>query len=243
MANPMFNEERVQGLTGVGRMTAQGTILKTGLMLLLLLFTAVWTWSTVAANPAVGMPLMIGSMIIGVVMVIWSVFKPAHSPFLAPAYALVEGVFVGAFSLVISTMVPGAYQGMVTQAVVITIAILMVMLGLYGTRTIVVTDKLRSMVVIATFGVMGIYLLSFVLSFFGVMVPYIHEGGPIGIGFSLLVIGIAAFNLLLDFDFIEKGENYGLPAYFEWFAAMGLVVTLVWLYIEVLRLLSKLNRN
>ena len=140
-------------------------------------------------------------------------------------------------------LIGGAYQGMVTQAVVITIAILMVMLGLYGTRTIVVTDKLRSMVIIATFGVMGIYLLSFVLSFFGVMVPYIHEGGPIGIGFSLLVIGIAAFNLLLDFDFIERGENHGLPAYFEWFAAMGLVVTLVWLYIEVLRLLSKLNRD
>ena len=243
MANPMFNEERVQSLTGVGRMTAQGTILKTGILLLLLLFTAVWSWGTVAANPAVGFPLMIGSLVIGIIMVIWSCLKPDHSPFLAPAYALVEGVFVGAFSLVIATMVPGAYQGMVSQAVVITIAILMVMLGLYAGRIIRVTEKLRSMVIIATFGVMGIYLLSFVLSFFGVMVPYIHDGGPIGIGFSLLVIGIAAFNLLLDFDFIERGEEYGLPSYFEWFGAMGLVVTLVWLYIEVLRLLSKLNRN
>ena len=93
------------------------------------------------------------------------------------------------------------------------------------------------------FGVMAVYLLTFVLSFFGIMVPYIHDGGPIGIAFSLFVIGLAAFNLLLDFDFIERGESYGLPGYFEWYGAMGLVVTLVWLYIEVLRLLSKLNRN
>jgi uncharacterized YccA/Bax inhibitor family protein len=243
MANPMFNEERVQSYAGVGRMTAQGTILKTGILLLLLLFTAVWSWSAAIANPGIAMPLMIGSMLLGLGMVIWSVIKPAHSPLLAPAYALVEGVFVGVVSLVFSTMIPGAYSGMVSQAVVITIGILAVMLGLYVGRIIVVTDKLRSMVMIATFGVMAIYLLSFGLSFFGISVPYIHEGGLLGIGFSLLVIGIASFNLLLDFDFIEKGENYGLPAYMEWFGAMGLVVTLVWLYIEVLRLLSKLNRD
>lgn len=243
MANPMFNEERVQSYAGVGRMTAQGTILKTGILLLLLLFTAVWSWSAAIANPGIAMPLMIGSMLVGLGMVIWSVVKPAHSPMLAPAYALVEGVFVGVVSLVFSTMVPGAYSGMVSQAVVITIGILAVMLGLYVGRIIVVTDKLRSMVMIATFGVMAIYLLSFGLSFIGIRVPYIHEGGLFGIGFSLLVIGIASFNLLLDFDFIEKGESYGLPAYMEWFGAMGLVVTLVWLYIEVLRLLSKLNRN
>ena len=243
MANPMFNEDRVQELSGSGRMSVQGTVLKTGLLLLLLLFTAVWSWSAVAANPAIGFPLLIGSMIAGVIMVFWSYFQPQASPILAPIYALVEGVFVGAFSLVMATMVPGAYQQMVPQAVVITIAILMVMLGLYTGRIIQVTDKLRSMVIIATFGIMAVYLLTFVLSFFGIMVPYIHDGGPIGILFSIVVIGIAAFNLLLDFDFIERGESYGLPGYFEWYGAMGLVVTLVWLYIEVLRLLSKLNRN
>ena len=244
MANPMFNEERVQSYTGVGQMTAQGTILKTGVLLLLLLFTAVLSWSTVAANPALAVLMMISSALLGIGLVFWSVFVPRHSPYLAPVYALVEGVFVGTVSVFFaSSAALGGYTGMVSQAVVITIAIRAVMLGLYVGRIIVVTDKLRSMVIIATFGVMGIYLLTLGLSFFGIQIPQIYEGGPIGIGFSLLVIGIASFNLLLDFDFIEKGENYGLPAYFEWFGAMGLVVTLVWLYLEVLRLLSKLNRN
>ncbi|RME03633.1 MAG: Bax inhibitor-1/YccA family protein, partial [Bacteroidetes bacterium] len=131
--------------------------------------------------------------------------------------------------------------GIIFQAVTLTFAVLFMMLFLYKSGTIKVTQKLRSGVIMATGAILLVYIINLVLSFFGMNVPYLHEGGMMGIGISLLIIGVAAMNLLLDFDNFDKGEQYGAPAYMEWFCAMGLIITLVWLYIEILRLLSILS--
>ena len=164
-------------------------------------------------------------------------FKTAWSPVLAPLYALAEGLFVGT----VTAFYASAFDGIVFQAVSLTISMLFIMLFLYQARIIVVTQRLRSGIIMATVAVMVVYLASWGLSYFGIEVPYLHEGGIMGIGISVLIIGIASMNLLLDFDMFEKGEQLGAPKHMEWFAAMGLLVTLVWLYIEFLRLLSKLR--
>ena len=157
-----------------------------------------------------------------------------YSPTLAPLYAALEGLFVGG----ISAMYAARFGGIVFQAIMLTIAVLFTMLFLYRSGIIKVTEKLRAGVYMATGAIFLVYILSFILSFFGIQIPFLHSTGPIGIGISLVIIGIAAFNLLLDFDNFEKGERYGAPAYMEWFLGMGLLITLVWLYIEILRLLA-----
>lgn len=215
------------------RMTVQGAVNKTLLLSAILLATAVYGFSV--ANPA----LMIGGGIVGLVIVIVSSFKPAWSPILAPVYAAVEGLFLGS----ISYLYAGFMDGIILHAASLTVAILFIMLFVYKAGIIKVNDKFRSGVIMATGAIFLVYLMSFILSFFGIQIPYLHEGGIIGIGISLLIIGIASLNLLLDFDNFEKGEQYGAPAYMEWFSAMGLLITLVWLYIEILRLLAMFSRN
>ena len=150
---------------------------------------------------------------------------------------LVEGVFVGAVSLMYASL----FDGIIFHAVSLTIGVLFLMLFLYKAKIIEVTQRLRSVIMMATGAIMLTYLVSFVLSFFNIQVPMIHSTGWLGIGFSLVVVVIASLNLLLDFDFFEKGEQAGLPKYMEWFAGMGLMITLVWLYLEILRLLSKIS--
>jgi uncharacterized YccA/Bax inhibitor family protein len=158
-------------------------------------------------------------------------------------YAALEGVFLGALSQVIQLQYQEKYPqygGIALQAVSLTVGVLFVMLFLYGARIIRVTDKLRIGIVMATGALCFFYLITALLSFFGVMVPLVFSATPLGIGFSLFVVGLAAFNLLLDFDFIEHCANAGAPKYMEWYGAFGLIVTLVWLYLEILRLLRKL---
>ena len=154
-----------------------------------------------------------------------------------PEVPLVEGVFVGAVSLMYASL----FDGIIFHAVSLTIGVLFLMLFLYKAKIIEVTQRLRSVIMMATGAIMLTYLVSFVLSFFNIQVPMIHSTGWLGIGFSLVVVVIASLNLLLDFDFFEKGEQAGLPKYMEWFAGMGLMITLVWLYLEILRLLSKIS--
>ncbi len=180
---------------------------------------------------------IMGGGLLGLGIVLLAVFKTHWSPVLAPIYAIVEGLFVGA----VSAMYAAAFDGIIFQAVSLTMAVLFLMLFLYKMEIIKVTQKLRSGVIMATGAVFIVYILSFVLSFFGITVPYIHEGGMIGIGISVVIVGIASMNLLLDFDNFEVGERLRSPKYMEWFSAMGLIITLVWLYIEILRLLSKLR--
>jgi uncharacterized YccA/Bax inhibitor family protein len=150
-----------------------------------------------------------------------------------------EGFFVGSISAMYATF----QGGIVFNAVCLTIATLFMMLFIYKSGVIKVNNKFRTGVMMATGAVALVYVLSFALSFFGIQIPYLHEGGMIGIGISVVILGVAALNLLLDFDNFEKGEQYGAPMYMEWFSAMGLLITLIWLYIEFLRLLAILNND
>ncbi len=214
-----------------GTMTVQGAINKTLLLFGILLITG-WI-SYQMLNPV----LMIGGAIGGLILVLVNVFKKEYSAYIAPAYAAMEGLFVGG----ISGIYAGFGGGIVIQAISLTLLVLFIMLFIQKTGIIPVTQQFRMGVAMATGAIALLYLISFGLSFFGIHIPYIHEGGTIGILFSIGVIGIAALNLLLDFDMIIKGEEYGAPKYMEWFSAMGLMITLIWLYIEILRLLAKLR--
>lgn len=185
---------------------------------------------------AMSLWMMVG-LIGGMIVAFVTIFKKTWAPVTAPLYAVLEGFALGG----ISAMLEATYEGIVIQAVALTFGTAGCLLIAYKSGVIKATENFRLGVVAATGGVMLIYLATYILGFFGIAIPYIHENGLIGIGFSLVVVVIAALNLVLDFDFIEKGAEHGAPKYMEWYAAFGLMVTLIWLYIEILRLLSKLN--
>jgi len=222
-------------------MSLNGTVNKTAILLLLTVLTAAFAWSqalTPAGELAPGFGIYVwGGAIGGFVIALVTVFKKAWSPVTAPMYALVEGFFLGA----ISAMYNHLYEGIVLQAVMLTFGTLFALLMAYRSGLIKATENFKLGVVAATGGIMLVYLASIVLRMFGMNIPLIHESGIVGIGFSLFVIVIAALNLVLDFDFIETGVEQGAPKYMEWYGAFGLMVTLVWLYLEFLRLLSKLQ--
>ncbi len=240
---PELYQEAARTFTGGKTMTINGTINCTGILLCLVLMTAAYTWRMYdPMNPtsvAAVMPWMIGGMIGGLVLALITMFKQNWAPFTAPAYALAEGLFLGGISAVVQAQFPD--QQIVLQAVGLTFGVLFVMLAVYRTGIIKVTDKFRTGVVAATGGIFVLYMATWILGMFGVNIPYIHGSGLIGIGFSLFVVGLASLNLVLDFDLIEKGAHAGAPKYMEWFGAFALMVTLIWLYIEILRLLAKLN--
>lgn len=242
-ANPALNDATFRGLpqAASGRsMTIQGTVNKSAVLLVLLLLSATWTWRQFYAsggNPAsIGMWLLIGA-VGGLILALVTVFKKAWSPVTAPAYALLEGLVLGG----VSSIFEAQYPGIVVQAVGLTLGTLFGLLMAYKSRVIRATENFKLGVAAATGGIALFYLVTLVLGFFGIRIPYIHESGMIGIGFSLFVVVVAALNLVLDFDFIESGANGGAPGYMEWYGAFGLMVTLVWLYLEILRLLSKLR--
>lgn len=210
------------------RMTVQGAINKTFILAGIMLLTATIGFT----YPS--MFLIWGGAIAALVVVFIAASRPERSPTLAPLYAGLEGLFVGGISAYYSQF----FDGIILQAVSLTVAVLFMMLFIYKSGIIKVTSKLRTGVVMATGAIALVYLASIVLSFFNIQVPYLHEASPIGIGISLVIIGVASLNLLLDFDNFEKGEQYGAPAYMEWFSGMGLLITLVWLYIEILRLVA-----
>lgn len=224
-------------------MTLNGTVNKTGILLLLTVMTAAFAWnaSFVNGEPTAMAPIyMWGGLIGGFILAMVTVFKKTWAPVTAPMYALVEGFFLGA----ISAMFNHFYEGIVMQAVLLTFGTLFALLFAYRSGLIKATENFKLGVVAATGGIMLVYLASIVLNMFGSGIPLIHESGIVGIGFSLFVVVIAALNLVLDFDFIETGVEQGAPKYMEWYGAFGLMVTLVWLYIEFLRLLAKLqSRN
>lgn len=228
------------------QMTVQGTMAKTAFLLLAVMLSAAYTWKLAIDDPGKAMPWMIGGGVVGFIVAMVISFKPRLAPSLAVPYALLEGLFLGAISAFIAQSVPadsGIGGGIVFQAVVLTFTTALSMLALYAFRIIRVTEKLRSIVMAATGAVMLFYLVSFALSLFGVQMAMLHGSGPLSIGISLFVIGLAAFNLLLDFDFIERGARHGAPKAMEWFGAFALMVTLVWLYLEILRLLAKFSRR
>ena len=215
-------------------MTVSGTINKSFLMLILLIASAAVTWSM--ANPII---FAIGGAIVGFILVLIATFKPQYSGFLAPGYAIFEGLFIGGVSAIFEVM----YPGIVIQAVSCTFVTFMVCFGLYKYEIVKVTEKFKSVVVAATLAIATYYLFSWLLSMFTSFQPVHYGNSMFSIGISAFVIVIAALNLFLDFDQIEKGVQQKMPKYMEWYGAMGLMITLVWLYIEFLRLLSKLNRK
>ncbi len=224
-------------------MTIHGTVNKTGILLLLTVLTAAFAWSqSVDAYGQVSSSAMmytIGGAVGGLILALVTVFKKEWSPVTAPMYALVEGFFLGAISAVFNMKFPG----IVFQAVLLTFGTLFALLMLYRSGVIKVTEKFKMGVFAATGGIALVYLASFVLSFFNINVPVIHDASLLGIAFSLFVVAVAALNLVLDFDFIETGAAAHAPKYMEWYGAFGLMVTLVWLYVEFLRLLSKIQQR
>ena len=218
-------------------MTLSGTINKSFILFLLLTASAtiIWWLTFNGMNPLVP---AIGGAIIGFILVLISVFKPQYSGYLAPGYALFEGLFIGGISAIFETM----YPGIVIQSVGATLVTFAVCLGLYKYQIVKVTEQFKSVVVAATLAIATYYLVSWLFSMFTSFVPVHYGNSMMSIGISVFVIVIAALNLFLDFDQIEKGIDRKLPKYMEWYGAMGLMITLVWLYIEFLRLLSKLPR-
>jgi len=241
--NPFFSNDRIatasakaataEAETGYtkdleGSMTVQGAVNKSIFLGVIMLFTAFIGYSFPISM------LIWGGAIGGLVVVIIAAMKPHLSPTLAPLYAALQGLFVGGISAMYAYM----FSGIVFQAVTLTMAVFFIMLFIYKTGIIKVTQKFRAGIVMATGAILVVYLINFVMHLFGSGLPYLHSGGTIGILISLAIIAIAAMNLLLDFDNFEKGAEQKAPSYMEWFAAMGLLITLVWLYIEILRLLS-----
>ena len=241
-ANPALND-RTFGTYAVDvvdtRMTLNGTVNKTGLLLIIALVPAIWIWRQVyEGGGAVNVQAwMIGGAIGGLVAAMATIFKPTWAPISGPIYAALEGLFLGAISAFLEMRFPG----IVIQAIALTFGTLAVLLMAYRSGLIQATENFELGLVAATGAVFLIYLATMILGFFGVSIPYIHGSGMIGIVFSLVVVVIAALNLVLDFDFIENGVERGAPKYMEWYAAFGLMVTLVWLYLEILRLLTKLQ--
>ena len=226
---PKYNSSGLM-IEGDG-MTVNGAVNKT-----LLLFSMMMATTSIAWFMPSTFLLYVGAGG-GLVVLIAAAFKPHLAPFLAPLYALLEGLAIGTISVMYAT----AFEGIVLQAVGLTFGTLFMMLAIYKSGLIKVTEKFRMGVAMATGAIMILYLFGWIGQIFGFEVAMLHDSGMFGIGISAVIIVVASMNLLLDFDMFERGEKQGAPIYMEWFAAMGLIVTLVWLYIEFLRLLSKLR--
>lgn len=243
-AKDIFNQSATRTSDEV--MTVNGTVNKTGLMLLIVVFAATFTWRKFfgAFDPAIpgAMPSgimgwVIGGAIGGLITALITVFSPRRAAMTAPIYAVFEGLFLGA----ISAMFEAMYPGLVMRAISLTFGVFAVMLMLYRSGTIRATEKFRTIIFAATGGIALVYLGSFIAGLFGVNVSFLHGNSLLSIGISLFIVVVAALNFILDFDMIDRGAAAGAPKYMEWYGAFGLMVTLIWLYMEMLRLLSKLS--
>src|SRR3989344_1782996 len=241
--NPALNAKtfvvpRLRDAAAERGMTIEGTVNRTGLLLVLLLLGAGWSWRVFyAEGVAATMPYIWGGALGGFVVALVTIFKKEWAAVTAPVYAVLEGLCLGALSGFFETQFPG----IVLQAVGLTFGTLLALLVAYKSGVIKATENFKLGVVAATGGSALVYITTLVLGFFGVQIPFIHGSGPLGILFSLFVVVIAALNLVLDFDFIESGGAQGAPRFMEWYAAFGLMGTLIWLYPEILRLLAKLR--
>ncbi|HUA25816.1 MAG TPA: Bax inhibitor-1/YccA family protein [Steroidobacteraceae bacterium] len=243
-SNPMLNERTFGGLprSGVGLegMTLKGTIDKSFLLLIVLMVAALWPWSQLAGGDVQAISSLTLLGVLGGFIVAMIVgFKPTAAPYLAIPYAALEGLALGGISAIFEQR----YHGIAIQAVGLTFAVLLALLIAYRTGLIRVTAQVRAMVVAATFGVMLFYLATMLLGFFHVSTQALYAPTPLGIGISLVIVAIAAFNVVLSFDLIDRGVAGGAPKYMEWYCAFSLMVTLVWLYLEMLRLLALTRRN
>jgi uncharacterized YccA/Bax inhibitor family protein len=254
--NPALTEQKFSStvisdfVDAQNNMSVKGTLNKFGLLFAITLVSAFFTWKEVAGGGNISTLLMVG-IFGGLGSAIAISFKKEWGQYLAPAYAFFKGLTLGGISAyfelsesVNSGMRTSGYSGIVIQAIALTFSVVVAMYLLYKFNIIRATEKFKSIILTATIGIAIFYLAIFGLSFFGVPMPgFLYQGSVFGIGFSVFVVALAAMNLILDFDMIEKGAEMGAPKYMEWYGAFGLLVTIVWLYMEILRLLSKLNRR
>ena len=240
--NPVLKERAFAGAIPTGEtMTIQGTVNKTGLLLLFVVATAAWTWGLAhSETPNAAVPWMLGGLVGGLVVALVTIFKKEWSPISAPIYALLEGLVLGGISAIFDK----SYPGIAMQAISLTFGVTFVMLLAYKFRIVQATRGFKLGVIAATGGIAIVYLISMGMSlFFHTQMSFLYAATPLGIGISLFVVIIASLNLIIDFDMIETGARMGAPKYMEWYGAFGLMVTLIWLYMEILRLLSKVRRR
>jgi uncharacterized YccA/Bax inhibitor family protein len=242
-SNPTLNDKVFKGLPGTmgETMTLEGTVNKTGILLLCAMATAAWTWH-LAMNPAtepIDALLLVVGLVGGLIFALVTTFKKTWAPVTAPMYALLEGLVLGS----ISAMLEQRYPGIAIESVCLTFGTMFVLLLAYRSGMIKVTQKFRLGVIAATGAIFLFYMAEMLLGFFGINFTSVNGSGPLGIGISLVIVCVAALNLVLDFDFIERGVDAGAPKYMEWYGAFGLMVTLVWLYLEMLRLMAKVRRR
>jgi len=240
--NPVFNEKSLGKILNSERvdtdaMTVTGAINKTGLLFLLLVAGASVSWNL--AGQPMGMMLSVGGMIVGLILCLMISFNPARAPVFAPIYAMAQGLTIGWISAMYNARIPG----LVFNAMILTVGCLGLMLFLYRTGILKATQRFVAVLVGATMAIFLTYLVDMVMMMFGHPIAFIHQGGPIGIGFSVIVVGVAALNLILDFDMIEKSAARRAPKFMEWYAGFAVMVTIVWVYLEILRLLSKLSKR
>ncbi len=245
LSDKIFQKAQTIYTSDSNTMSAKGTLQKFAFLFLMVMGSALFTWKLYYEGVSVT-ALMWGGVIVGMILALIMAFKPQLSKYLAPAYALAEGFFLGALSATINFYFEERYPNIVLNAVGLTFGVVLAMYFLYTFRIIKVTEQLKSIIIIATVGIGIFYLISMVLGMFGVHISILsaENGSMFSIIFSLVVVAIAALNLLLDFDRIEQLSFQGTPKYMEWYCAFGLLVTIVWLYIEILKLLMKLaNRK
>lgn len=244
MGNPVLSEKvfnKAHAQEGTEVMTVKGTAFKSIVLIFMVLAGAAYTWKVFneAINPASVTPWMWGGLIGGLVVAIIISFKPNLAQYLAPVYAVLEGLFLGAISAMFNQAFAESAPGIVVNATLLTILTAVAMLVIYRTGLIKVNDKFIRIISAAVGAIALYYLVNMILSFFGVNLVMLHNSGPLSIGISLVIIGVAAFSLLVDFNFIEKSAEQGAPKYMEWYGAFALLVTLIWLYLEILKLLGK----
>jgi uncharacterized YccA/Bax inhibitor family protein len=223
-----------------GTMTVRGTMAKFGFLLFMVLAGAAYTWYLYYNNQSqTMMTLMWVGLIGGLISVFAISFKPTLAPYLSPAYGILEGFVLGAFSAILNDAFAEKYPGLVIQAVGLTFGVAIAMFLLFNFRVIKATQRFKSIIFTATAGIAIFYVLTLVLGMFHVNIPFMYDSSALGIGLSIFIVAIAALNLIIDFDMIEKGADMGAPKFMEWYSAFGLLVTMVWLYVEILRLLSR----
>lgn len=242
LTEKMFDKSLQLDANLQGTMSVRGTLNKFGFMMLMLIGGASYNWHLFESLKQDTMNvLMVVGVIGGLISALAITFKPNWAPYLAPLYALLEGLFIGGISAILNDAFADKYPGLVMQAVGLTFGTALAMFLLYNFRVIKATERFKSIIFTATAGIAIFYLLTMILRLFGVNVSFMYDSSLLSIGISLFVVAIAALNLILDFDMIEQGAEQGAPKFMEWYGAFGLMVTIVWLYIEMLKLLSKLS--
>ena len=244
LSEKIFNKAATRNAELQGVMSVRGTINKFGFLMLMVIGGAVFTWNLYQSGATSSMTMwMIIGLIGGLISVLAISFKLNWAAYLAPAYAIFEGLVLGSISAIMNDAFKEKYPGLVMQAVGLTFGVAIAMFLLYNFRIIKATEKFKSIIISATIGIGIFYLITIVVGWFGVSMPFMYDSSLLGIGISLFIVAIAALNLILDFDMIERGSEMGAPKFMEWYGAFALLVTIVWLYIEILKLLSRFAKR